>query len=94
MQSLYKASVLRYFWSIINSLVLAVGYNVFIEACANKINEFRMKGVTMVVVSDSPEGINRYDDRALWVVNLWRKLSGTTPRFYDVTCMNNEVNVK
>ena len=49
--------------------VFGVGDAAFIEKCSDKINEFRKRGVTMVVVSHNPEDVKRYCDRVVWIEN-------------------------
>jgi len=47
--------------------VLAVGDVHFQEKCFGKIEEFRRRAVTMVLVSHSPEAIRRVCDRVIWL---------------------------
>lgn len=47
--------------------ILAVGDMQFQEKCFNKLNEFKEKGGTIVLVSHSNEKVKAFCDKALWI---------------------------
>jgi ABC-type polysaccharide/polyol phosphate transport system ATPase subunit len=47
--------------------VLAVGDAVFAEKCLEKVREFQQRGVTIVIVSHSPDTITEFCERALLI---------------------------
>ena len=56
--------------------VFGVGDAAFIQKCSSKINDFRKKGVTMVVVSHNPGDIKKYCDKVIWIENNSIKMIG------------------
>ena len=47
--------------------VLSVGDTFFQEKCLDKMHEFKERGVTIVVVSHSPELVAKFCNRAIWL---------------------------
>jgi len=47
--------------------VLAVGDTSFQEKCLDKMQEFKRQGITIVVVSHSPELVEQFCERAIWL---------------------------
>jgi ABC-type polysaccharide/polyol phosphate transport system ATPase subunit len=47
--------------------VLAVGDAFFQEKCLAKMREFKASGITIVLVSHSPQLVTEFCDRAIWI---------------------------
>lgn len=57
--------------------VLAVGDSAFQKKCHAKMNEFRSKGVTIILVTHNAGDVELLCDRAIWIENHRIKMDGT-----------------
>ncbi len=57
--------------------VLAVGDAAFQKKCMTKMEEFRSKGITMILVSHNTQDVERICTRVIWIDNHKIKMDGT-----------------
>ena len=63
--------------------VLGVGDSGFQRKCAQKIDEFKKSGVTIILVTHSTADVRKVCDRAIWIDNHRIKMDGPSVEVAD-----------